>query len=74
MKPLPLQFEPQKSRDSSAWVKLLRLDDLPREAKMATRKLKQYYGRLGFVEMKSTPFMFRSMSWALPSVEQLRAT
>ncbi len=73
MKPFPLQFEPEQSRDSSAWVKRLRLGDLPSDPKMAKNKLKQYYRKLGFVEMKSTPFMFRSMSWALPSVEQLRS-
>ncbi len=72
MKPFPLQFEPEQSRDSTSWAKRLRLGDLTRDQKMSTRKLKKYYGKLGFVEMKSTPFMFRSMSWALPSVEQLR--
>lgn len=73
MKPFPLQLEPKQSRDFSAWTKRLRLEDLPRDAKMATEKLKQYYEKLGFVRMRSTPFMFRSMSWALPSVEQLRS-
>lgn len=73
MKPFPLQLEPKQSRDSSAWVKRLRLGDLPRDAKVATEKLKRYYEKLGFVRMRSTPFMFRSMSWALPSVEQLRS-
>jgi len=73
MKPFPLQLEPKESRDSSGWAKRLRLDDLPRDEKMATKKLKRYYGKLGFVEMKSTPFMFRSTAWELPSVEQLRA-
>jgi GNAT superfamily N-acetyltransferase len=73
LKPFPLQLEPKQSRDSSAWAKRLRLDDLPRDAKMATEKLKRYYEKLGFVRMKSTPFMFRSMSWAFPSVEQLRS-
>ena len=68
-----LQLEPKESRDSSGWAKRLRLDDLPRDEKMATKKLKRYYGKLGFVEMKSTPFMFRSTAWELPSVEQLRA-
>jgi len=41
--------------------------------KNGEEKLKRYYGKLGFVEMKSTPFMFRSMAWELPSIEQLRA-
>ena len=72
-KPFPLQLEPKQSRDSSAWAKRLRLEDLPGDAKMATEKLKQYYEKLGFVRMRSTPFMFRSMSWALPSVEKLRS-
>jgi hypothetical protein len=72
MKPFPLQLEPKQSRDSG-WAKRLRLDDLPRDEKMAKKKLKRYYGKLGFVEMKSTPFMFRSTAWELPSVEQLRA-
>jgi hypothetical protein len=40
---------------------------------MAKKKLKRYYGKLGFVEMKSPPFMFRSMAWEPLSVEQLRA-
>lgn len=73
MKPFPLQLEPKQSRDSSGWAKRLRLDDLPRDEKVAKEKLKQYYRKLGFVDMKSTPFMFRSMAWELPSIEQLRA-
>ncbi|HBB89257.1 MAG TPA: hypothetical protein DC047_16760 [Blastocatellia bacterium] len=73
LKPFPLQLEPKDSRDSSAWTKRLRLEDLPRDAKMATEKLKQYYEKLGFVRMRSTPFMFRSTSWALSSVEQARS-
>ena len=57
----------------SSMVLFLGVLTLPRDAKMATEKLKQYYEKLGFVRMRSTPFMFRSMSWALPSVEQLRS-
>jgi hypothetical protein len=72
-KPFPLQFEPKQSRDSSARVKRLRLGDVPSDSDVATDELTQYYGKLGFVGMKSTPFMFRSMSWALPSAEQLRS-
>ncbi len=73
LKPFPLQLEPKNIRDSSAWKKRLKLEDLPRDATVAKNKLKQYYGKLGFVEMKSTPYMFRNMSWALPSGEQLRS-
>src|SRR4051812_8469731 len=49
MKPFPLQLEPKQSRDSSGWAKRLRLDDLPRDEKMAKKKLKLYYESLGFV-------------------------
>jgi hypothetical protein len=73
LKPFPLQFEEKQPHNSSAWAKRLRLEDLPRNERMSKEKLKQYYGKLGFVEMKSTPFMFRGMAWELPSVEQLRA-
>jgi GNAT superfamily N-acetyltransferase len=66
MKPFPLQFEPNHSLDSS-WVKRLRLREMPHDLKSSTQKLKQYYSRLGFVAMRSTPFMFRNMSWTLPS-------
>jgi hypothetical protein len=37
MKPFPLQLEPKESRDSSGWAKRLRLDDLPRDEKMAKK-------------------------------------
>lgn len=73
IKPFPLQFEPKQNRSSSEWAKSLRLEELTSERKKAKEKLKLYYGKLGFVEMKSTPFMFFNTAWALPSVEQLRA-
>ncbi|MCA1602709.1 MAG: hypothetical protein LC776_14060 [Acidobacteria bacterium] len=73
LKPFPLQFESRECQDSSAWIKRLRLEDLPCDSLAAKNKLKQYHEKLGFVEMKSTPFMFRSMAWALPSIEQLRS-
>lgn len=61
MKPFPLQFESDHSSDPS-WAKRLRVGEMPRDLKVSTQKLKQYYGKLGFVAMRSTPFMFRSMS------------
>ena len=72
MKPFPLQFEPNQSSDSP-WARRLKLRSLSSDHKTSARKLKQYYSKLGFVEMKSTPFMFWNMSWALPSLEQLQA-
>ena len=72
MKPFPLQFEPKASNDSK-WRRRLKLEEFPSDIKRSTRKLRAYYERLGFVPMKSTSFMFLSMSWALPSVQQLRS-
>lgn len=73
MKPFPLQFEPKHSRESS-WQRRLRLRNLPSDHKTSNKKLKQYYSKLGFVEMKSTPFMFWNMSWSLPTFEELRSS
>lgn len=70
MKPFPLQFEPNQSNDPS-WAKRLELRNLSSDHRMSERKLKQYYSKLGFVEMKSTPFMVWNTSWALPSIEQV---
>lgn len=72
IKPFPLQFE-LKELSSSRWRTRLGLENFPADSKKATRKLKDYYGRLGFVPMRSTPFMFLSTAWALPSEEQLCA-
>jgi hypothetical protein len=66
IKPFPLQFEPGQRSDSSAWAKRLRLGDLSRDPKMSTRKLKQYHGKLGFVEMKSTPIHVPEQVLAAP--------
>jgi hypothetical protein len=49
----------------------LKLEQFPTDFKGSTRKLWEYYQTLGFVPMKSAPFMFLSMSWVLPSIEQL---
>lgn len=70
MKPFPLQLEPKDAGDLR-WRRRLRLNQFPSDSKISTRKLKDYYHRLGFVSMRSTPFMFRSLSWALPTNEQL---
>ena len=72
MKPFPLQLE-RKDATDSRWRRRLRLEQFPSDSKISTRKLRNYYHRLGFVPMTSTPFMFRSLSWAPPTTEQLRA-
>jgi hypothetical protein len=60
-------------RETAQWSRRLGLENFPADAKKATRKLKDYYGRLGFVPMRSTPFMFLSTAWALPTEAQLCA-
>ena len=72
MKPFPLQLE-RKDATDSRWRRGLRLEQFPSDSEISTRKLRNYYRRLGFVRMRSTPFMFRSLSWALPTIEQLCA-
>lgn len=70
MKPFPLQLEPKDATDFR-WRRRLRLEQFPSDPKISTSKLRDYYHRLGFIPMRSTPFMFRSVSWALPTIEQL---
>jgi GNAT superfamily N-acetyltransferase len=70
MKPFPLQFEHNEATESR-WRRRLRLEQFPSDSKISTRKLRHYYQSLGFVPLRSTPFMFRNLSWALPTLEQL---
>ena len=72
MKPFPLQLELEDAGDSR-WRRRLRFEQFPSDSKISTRKLRDYYHRLGFVPLRSTPFMFRSLSWALPTIEELCA-
>jgi hypothetical protein len=72
MKPFPLQLE-RKDATDSRWRRRLSLEQFPSDSEISTRKLRNYYHRLGFVRMRSTPFMFRSLSWTLPTIEQLYA-
>ena len=48
MKPFPLQLEPKNATDSR-WRRRLRLEQFPSESTISTRKLRDYYHRLGFI-------------------------
>ena len=72
MKPFPLQLE-REDATNSRWRRRLRFEQFPSDSEISIRKLRNYYQRLGFVRMRSTPFVFRSQSWALPTIEQLCA-
>lgn len=72
IKPFPLQFEARSSPDKlNEWDKSMKFDELPREEKNCTKKLQQYYGRLGFKRLGRSPFMALPTSQALPDVQSL---
>lgn len=54
MKPFPLQSEAKQLNDSS-WAKRLQLEKLSSDHDASQRKLKLYYRKLGFQEMRGTP-------------------
>lgn len=72
IKPFPLQFEhePSTERDGR-WRNELQLSNFTKSERTATQKLRRYYRKLGFVGMQGTPFMFRSTTWRLPTIEEL---
>ena len=64
IKPYPLQFDtddPIERHD-------LGLDNFAMSKRDATLKLREYYGRLGFVRVPKTPDMVRSASRLLPKI------
>jgi len=69
IKPFPLQFEQEPSTEG--WRNELQLSNFTKSERTATQKLRRYYRKLGFVGMQGTPFMFRSTTWRLPTIEEL---
>jgi GNAT superfamily N-acetyltransferase len=64
IKPYPLQFEFHSSdTESRTWRQELGLSGLCADEKLATQKLCDYYGRIGFRRLRGTPFMIRAASW-----------
>ena len=64
IKPYPLQFDtddPIERHD-------LGLDNFAMSKRDATLKLREYYGRLGFVRVPKTPYMVRSAARLLPKI------
>ena len=69
IKPFPLQFEPEPlCEDEKKWRVYLGLPELSKNTRSATKKLRDYYSRLGFISMHGTPFMVRSSIWNIPAV------
>ena len=72
IKPFPLQFEPAPaSDDEKEWRTDLGLAKLPKAKGIATKKLFDYYSRLGFRRFGRTPFMVRGTGRPLPSFREL---
>ena len=70
IKPYPLQFEVEPSNeDDRRWRTELKLTQLPKNRLVATKKLSDYYGRLGFVRISRTPFMVRATAWLMPEAQ-----
>lgn len=68
MKSYPLQFEmkPNEEEGKKRW-RNLSLDELPKDKNAATKKLCQYYKKLGFVQIPEAPFLVRSTAWPFSS-------
>ena len=72
IKPFPLQFEPASSSDDEKkWRTDLGLAELPKGKRIATKKLSDYYSRLGFLRLGRTPFMVRGTGRPLPPFREL---
>lgn len=70
MKPFPLQFEAAPSSAAEKkWRTRLSLAQLPTDKDVATEKICQYYSKLGFLSLGSTPMMVMSTAWSLPFIE-----
>jgi hypothetical protein len=73
MKPFPLQFEggePHENVDKPMF-KRLRLGAFTTELNPAKKKLRDYYGRLGFKLVNGTEYMVADPFFALRSLEEI---
>ena len=66
MKPFPLQFE--AIRESNEWRDQMELDRFPKFETATTKKLHDYYRKIGFVDLPGTPMMIRSKYWKFPEI------
>jgi GNAT superfamily N-acetyltransferase len=61
IKPYPLQFEVKPSgNEEKGWREDLALTRFPKQKRIATKRLCDYYGKLGFRRLSSTPFMVKA--------------
>ena len=67
MLPLPSQFEENSGKETE-WQELMRLIELSKNPELSARKLRRYWGRLGFRQLRGSPFMFRASCLNLPEL------
>lgn len=73
MKPFPLQFEggtPEENKGKPDFVRL-RLDLFDTDFHRARRKLRDYYGRAGFVVVAGTSYMVADPMRQAPTLEEM---
>lgn len=71
IKPFPLQGEVTRSEEDP-WRSRLQLDRFSDDHKKSTKKLQDYYAKLGFKAMRGTSFMFRVAEVPLPMLSLKR--
>jgi hypothetical protein len=71
MKPCPLQFEVPSNEDEEKWRDRMSLAKMSTDQGVATKKLCNYYSKLGFLPLSGTPMMFISTAFPLPTIEDV---
>lgn len=70
IKPFPLQFDRNTLKNQELCTEY-GITELPKQKVSATRRLTDYYARLGFRRLPKTPLMVASTAMKLPSSESL---
>lgn len=60
IKPYPLQFESKSFDEADKWQTRLGLKKLSMDKRAATKKLRDYYGQLGYKRLPGTEFMVKA--------------
>jgi hypothetical protein len=70
IKPFPLQFDHNMLKNQEL-CREYGITELPKKKVSATRKLTEYYAKLGFRRLPKTPLMVASTAMRLPSLDSL---
>lgn len=70
LKAFPLQFENEKTHERNrAWRTVLSLENFVNDKDLSTQKLKNYYGKLGFISLPESDFMVFPTGIDIPLVD-----